>query len=174
MTEIPAKPAPSEVLIKVHAAGITKNWLTWQPTLQTKTGEKRHHAIPSHEFSGTVAALGAGVTGILVGQDVFGMNDWYADIRDGGHIPPPEWIAPKPARLTHAEAASVPISALTAQQGLFDRAKLQPGEQGHCPADREAEVGVFAIQLARRRGRGSSPPPPPTIANSCCNWEPGG
>jgi len=63
----------------------------------------------------------------------------------------PDWIAPKPQRLSHAEAASVPIGALTAWQGLFDRAKLQRGERLLVHGGAGA-VGVFAIQLAHWHG----------------------
>src|SRR5207247_4181391 len=64
---------------------------------------------------------------------------------------PPAAIASKPARLTHVEAASVPIDALTAWQGLFDRTQLQAGERVLIHGGAGA-VGVFAIQLACRRG----------------------
>jgi hypothetical protein len=71
------QPQRGEVLIRVHAVGVTDTELLWQPTTHTKSGENRHHAIPGHEFSGAIAAVGVGADGI-VGQEVFGMNDWYA------------------------------------------------------------------------------------------------
>jgi NADPH:quinone reductase-like Zn-dependent oxidoreductase len=70
-------PQRGEVLIRVHAVGVTGTELLWQPTTHTKSGENRRHAIPGHEFSGAIAAVGVGADGI-VGQEVFGMNDWYA------------------------------------------------------------------------------------------------
>ncbi|MCU1293400.1 MAG: Alcohol dehydrogenase, zinc-binding domain protein, partial [Bryobacterales bacterium] len=63
----------------------------------------------------------------------------------------PGWIAPKPERLDYAEAASVPIGALTASQGLFERAKIQAGERVLVHGGAGA-VGVFAIQLAHYCG----------------------
>ena len=115
-------PQRGEVLIRVHAVGVTGTELLWQPTTHTKSGENRRHAIPGHEFSGAIAAVGVGADGI-VGQEVFGMNDWYAQGATAEFCcAPPSAIAPKPARLTHVEAASVPIDALTAWQGLFERA----------------------------------------------------
>jgi NADPH:quinone reductase-like Zn-dependent oxidoreductase len=66
-------------------------------------------------------------------------------------IAQPNSVAPKPRRLTHVEAASVPIGALTAWQGLFDRARLRPGEHVLVHGGAGA-VGIFAIQLARFRG----------------------
>jgi NADPH:quinone reductase-like Zn-dependent oxidoreductase len=99
-----------------------------------------------------VAAVGAGVSGIEVGQEVFGMNDWFADGATAEFcVTRPEWIAPKPARLSFAEAAATPIGALTAWQGLFDRAKLRRGETVLIHGA-SGGVGVFAVQLARRHG----------------------
>jgi NADPH:quinone reductase-like Zn-dependent oxidoreductase len=145
------QPGRGEVLIRVHAVGVTHTELLWQPTTQTKSGENRHRAIPGHEFSGTIAALGAGAEGVL-GEEVFGTNDWYAQGATAEYCCAlPSAIAPKPARLSHVEAASIPIDALTAWQGLFDRARLQAGERVliHGGA---GTVGVLAIQLARPRG----------------------
>jgi NADPH:quinone reductase-like Zn-dependent oxidoreductase len=145
------EPQRDEVLIRVHAVGVTHTELLWQPTTHTKSGENRRHAIPGHEFSGAIAAVGVGADG-SVGQEVFGMNDWYAQGATAESCcAPPSAIAPKPARLTHVEAASVPIDALTAWQGLFERAQLQPGERVLIHGGAGA-VGVFAIQLARWRG----------------------
>src|SRR5262245_4152283 len=80
------------------------------------------------------------------------MNDWYAQGATAEFCcAPPSAIAHKPARLTHVEAASVPIDALTAWQGLFERAHLQAGERLLIHGGAGA-VGVFAIQLACRRG----------------------
>jgi NADPH:quinone reductase-like Zn-dependent oxidoreductase len=80
------------------------------------------------------------------------MNDWYSEGALAEYCVAPFFaLAPKPPQLTYEEAASVPISALTAWQGLFDHAGLQPGERVliHGGA---GSVGVFAIQLARMRG----------------------
>src|SRR5262249_43402400 len=109
----------------------------WHPTSHTKSGEPRIGAVPSHEFSG---------------EAVFGMNDWYADGALAEFcVTRPEWIAPKPRTLSHIEAATVPISALTAWQGVFDPAKIRAGERllVHGGA---GSVGAFVVQLARRAG----------------------
>ena len=80
------------------------------------------------------------------------MNDWFADGATAEYcLTLPGSIAAKPKSLTHIEAASVPISALTAWQGLFDRAKLQAGERVLVHGGAGA-VGIFAVQLARSRG----------------------
>lgn len=144
--------APGEVLVEVHAAGVIHTELGWYPTTHTKTGEPRTGAVPGHEFSGVVAAVGDGVTGIDVGQEIYGMNDWFADGATAEYcVTLPGSIAAKPKSLTHAEAFSVPISALTAWQGLFDRAKLQAGERVLVHGGAGA-VGIFIVQLARSRG----------------------
>jgi NADPH:quinone reductase-like Zn-dependent oxidoreductase len=145
-------PKSGELLIRVHAAGITPTELLWYPTTHTKSGEKRTGAIPGHEFSGVVAALGEGVTGVTVGDEIFGMNDWFAEGATADYcLTRPDWVAPKPVSLTHVEAATLPISALTAWQGLFDRAQLRQGERVLIHGGAGA-VGLFAIQLAHKIG----------------------
>lgn len=146
------QPKDGEVLIRVRAAGVIATELGWSPTTQKRDGTPRNGAVPSHEFSGTVAAFGNGVTDVEVGQAIYGMNDWYAEGALAEFcITRPENIALKPASLNWEEAASVPISALTAWQGLFDRAKIQPGEclLVHGGA---GSVGIFVVQLAHAQG----------------------
>ncbi|HXC97180.1 MAG TPA: NADP-dependent oxidoreductase [Edaphobacter sp.] len=149
-----AQPVPgkADVLVRVHAAGIIPTELEWQPTIQTKSGAKRSNAIPSHEFSGVIAAKGEEVTAFTVGQAVYGFNDWYADGALAELcLTQPSSIATKPSTLTDEEAASVPISALTAWQALFVHAKLQPSQRILIHGASGA-VGTFAVQLARRQG----------------------
>jgi NADPH:quinone reductase-like Zn-dependent oxidoreductase len=146
------QPGRGELLIRVYAAGVTSKELQWYPTTHDKNGERRRRAIPGHEFSGVVAAVGAAVTGVAIGQEVYGMNDWFAEGATAQFcITQPSSVARKPTKLTHIEAASVPICALTAWQGLLDRAKLQAGERVLVHGGAGA-VGMFAIQLARIHG----------------------
>jgi NADPH:quinone reductase-like Zn-dependent oxidoreductase len=146
------RPGPGELLIRVCAAGVTPTELLWYPTSHTKTGDKRAGAVPGHEFSGVIADVGADIGSLEIGQEVFGMNDWFADGAMAEYcITQFPSVAPKPPRLTHVEAASVPIGALTAWQGLFDRARLQAGERVLVHGGAGA-VGAFAVQLARFRG----------------------
>ncbi len=146
------RPQRGEILVRVHAVGVTPTEVAWVPTFQTKDGGRRSHAIPGHEFSGVVAGVGDGVAGFAIGQAVYGMNDWYADGAMAEYcITEPSSIAVKPPRLTHAEAATVPIGALTAWQGLFDRAGVQAGEHVLVHGGAGA-VGLYAVQLARWRG----------------------
>jgi NADPH:quinone reductase-like Zn-dependent oxidoreductase len=145
-------PGPGQLLIEVWAAGIIPTEVHWQPTWQTAAGEKRVNVVPGHEFSGVVAATGSGVEDLKAGDEVFGMNDWYSNGAIAEYcLAKPADIDAKPAHLTHLEAASVPISALTAWQGLFQHAKLQAGETllVHGAA---GSVGAFAVELAKTRG----------------------
>jgi NADPH:quinone reductase-like Zn-dependent oxidoreductase len=146
------RPGPGELLIRVAAAGVILTELSWYPTLHRPSGEARTAAVPAHEFSGVVAAVGQDVGDLAVGHEVFGMNDWYCDGALAEYCVAPYFaLAAKPPRLTHAEAASVPISALTAWQGLFDRAKVRHGERVLIHGGAGA-VGSYAVQLARIRG----------------------
>ena len=151
--EIPQpRPGRGELLVRVYAAGVTSKELLWYPTTHNTNGEPRRRAVPGHEFSGVVAAAGKDVTGIAIGQEIYGMNDWFADGATAEFcLTQPSSVAPKPVNLTHAEAASVPIAALTAWQGLLDRAKLRAGERVLVHGGAGA-VGMFAIQLARLHG----------------------
>jgi NADPH:quinone reductase-like Zn-dependent oxidoreductase len=145
-------PGKTDVLIRVHAAGIIPTELAWEPTTQTKTGGKRTNAIPSHEFSGVIEAKGDAVNDFKIGQAVYGMNDWYVDGALAEFcLTQPSSIAAKPSTLTDEEAATVPISALTAWQALFDHAKLQPNERILIHGG-SGGVGTFAVQLAHRHG----------------------
>jgi len=148
---VPA-PRDGEVLIRVHAAGVTPTELLWSPTTQNKDGSPRNRAIPGHEFSGVVAALGKDIKDFSIGDEVFGMNDWFVDGATADYCTAPATsLAHKPKCLTHAEAAAVPIGALTAWQGLNDHAKLQAWERILVHGGAGA-VGTFCIQLARHRG----------------------
>ena len=148
---VPA-PRDGEVLIRVHAAGVTPTELLWSPTTQNKDGSPRNRAIPGHEFSGVVAALGKDIKDFSIGDEVFGMNDWFVDGATADYCTAPATsLAHKPKCLTHAEAAAVPIGALTAWQGLNNHAKLQAWERILVHGGAGA-VGTFCIQLARHRG----------------------
>jgi NADPH:quinone reductase-like Zn-dependent oxidoreductase len=136
-------PGPGELLIRVYAAGVTPTERIWYPTSHQKSGEPRTGAIPGHEFGGVVETTG---------DAVFGMNDWFSDGATAEFcIAPASAVAPKPPRLSYEEAASAPIGALTAWQGLFERAKLRAGERVLVHGGAGA-VGIFAVQLARLHG----------------------
>jgi len=146
------RPGRGELLIRVHAAGVTPTEVHWYPTTHQIDGSARTGAIVGHEFSGTVEAVGADVDTGKIGAEVFGMNDWFADGATADYcLTTATAVVEKPSRLSHVDAASVPIGSLTAWQGLFDRAKLLGGERVLVHGGSGA-VGVFAIQFARRTG----------------------
>jgi NADPH:quinone reductase-like Zn-dependent oxidoreductase len=145
-------PGPDEVLVQVCAAGVTPTELRWSPTLQNRDGSPRRHAIPGHEFSGTIAELGSGVREFSPGDAVFGMNDWFIDGATAEFcLAAASSIVRKPRGLSFEQAAAVPIGALTAWQGLVDRAHLRAGERllVHGAA---GAVGLFAVQFGAQLG----------------------
>lgn len=146
-------PGPGEVLIRVHATAVTPTEFSWYPTWKTKTGDARPlPIILGHEFSGVVSGLGPGVSDLSEGAEVYGLNDWFRDGADAEYcIAAAADLAHKPQSIDHVQAAVVPISALTAWQGLFDRATLTSGQSVLIHGAAGA-VGCFAIQLAHFRG----------------------
>jgi NADPH:quinone reductase-like Zn-dependent oxidoreductase len=141
-----------EILVHVHAAAVTPTELLWYPTTHTKSGTARTRAVPGHEFSGAITEIGKDVQDFEVGDEVYGMNDWFADGATAEFcITLPQNIARKPATLSHEAAASVPIGALTSWQGLIGRARLERGERVLIHGGAGA-VGLYAVQLAHIRG----------------------
>jgi NADPH:quinone reductase-like Zn-dependent oxidoreductase len=141
-------PGLGEVLVRVYATGVIANELKWDVTYQTKAGSPRTLPIPGRDLSGVVEAVGPGVTTLVTGSPVYAMLDYGYDGAEAEYtIALPNELAPKPGALDHVQAASVPLSALTAWQALFDRASLVAGQTVliHGAA---GGVGVFAVQLA--------------------------
>jgi NADPH:quinone reductase-like Zn-dependent oxidoreductase len=144
--------AENDVIVRVHAAGFTPGELDWPGTWIDRAGHDRTSPVPGHDLSGVVTELGYGTTGLTVGQRVFGLADWT---RDGSLA---EYtavearnLAPLPADIDYTVAAAVPISGLTAWQGLFDHAHLQTGQTVLIHGAAGA-VGSLAVQLARELG----------------------
>ncbi|GAB1509688.1 NADP-dependent oxidoreductase [Actinophytocola sp. KF-1] len=153
LTDVPyPHAAENDVIVRVHAAGCTPGELDWPATWTDRAGRDRTPSIPGHELSGTVVELGYGTTGLSVGQRVFGMADWA---RDGSLA---EYtavearnLAPLAADIDHTVAAALPISGLTAWQGLFDHGRLTTGQTVLIHGAAGA-VGALAVQLARDVG----------------------
>src|ERR1044071_6901066 len=130
LTERPEPQAAiNDVVVHVHASGFVGTELTWPSTWTDRRNRDRTPSIPGHELAGVVTALGYGTTGLSVGQRVFGLADWY---RDGTLA---EYLAvearnlvPLPADVDFTVGASLPISGLTAWQGLFQHGRLQAGQ----------------------------------------------
>ncbi|CAL9341848.1 NADP-dependent oxidoreductase [Streptomyces sp. NPDC003781] len=153
LTELPyPHAAENDVVVRVHAAGFTRGELDWPGTWTDRAGRDRTPSVPGHELSGVVEELGYGTTGLTVGQRVFGMADWtrngtlaeYTAVEARN-------LAPLPADVDHTVAAALPISGLTAWQGLFDHGRLTTGQTVviHGAA---GSVGSLAVQLAREAG----------------------
>ena len=153
LTDLPyPHAAENDVIVRVHAAGFTPGELDWPATWTDRTGRDRTPSVPGHELSGVVAELGYGTTGLTVGQRVFGLTDWA---RNGSLA---EYtavearnLAPLAADIDHTTAAALPISGLTAWQGLFVHAGLTTGQTVLIHGAGGA-VGSIAVQLAREVG----------------------
>jgi NADPH:quinone reductase-like Zn-dependent oxidoreductase len=144
---VPA-PRPGEVLMAVRAAAITFAELTWDLSWTTHDGQDRTPVIPSHEVSGTVAELGEAVSGWTVGDEVYGLIQFDRDGAAAEYVAVPAAdLAARPGSVSHPEAATLPLAALTAWQALVGHAAVEPGERVlvHGGA---GGVGVYAVQLA--------------------------
>src|SRR5829696_8970817 len=114
--------APGDVLIRVHASGVTPSELDWPSTWLHHDGTPRTPPIvPGHEVAGVVEAVGRDAAGLAAGAEVYGLLDFRRDGADAESVAVRvAELAPKPATITFIEAAAVPLSALTAWQALFD------------------------------------------------------
>jgi len=145
------RPALGDVLVKVHACGITPTELSW-PIWADRAGHKRDALIPAQEFSGVVAAVGYGTAGVAVGDEVYGLIMAYWDGAAAEYIAvEARDVAPKPASLDHVHAAALPQVGLTSWQALFDHGHLASGQTVVIHGAGGA-VGTAAVQLARSAG----------------------
>ncbi|MFF5497650.1 NADP-dependent oxidoreductase [Streptomyces aquilus] len=153
LTDIPyPHAAENDVIVRVHAAGFTPGELDWPATWTDRAGRDRTPSVPGHELSGVVVELGYGTTGLSVGQRVFGLTDWTRDGTLAEYTAvEARNLAPLPADIDHTAAAALPISGLTAWQGLFAHGRLTTGQTVlvHGAA---GGVGSIAVQLAREAG----------------------
>src|SRR3954463_5593902 len=116
------RPGPGEVLVRVHAAAITRDELQWPVD--------RLPAIPSYELAGGVEEAGPRVAGVAPGAEVFALTPFDRDgVAADFAIVPAEVLAARPRSLSRAESAAVPLPTLTAWQGLFDHGRLAAGER---------------------------------------------
>jgi NADPH:quinone reductase-like Zn-dependent oxidoreductase len=129
------KPGDGEVLVRVHAAAITRDELEWPAD--------RLPAIPSYELSGVVVETGEEVFA-LTPFDRDGVAAEYAAV-------PAAVLATKPRSLSHVEAAAVPMGGLSSWQALFDHGHLARGERV-LVTGASGGVGHLAVQVARSAG----------------------
>src|SRR5204863_6436530 len=121
--------AINDVVVQVHASGFVPTELMWPSTWTDRLGLDRTPSIPGHELAGVVTALGYGTTGVSVGQRVFGLTDWYRDgtLAEYAAVEARN-LAPLPGDVDFTVGASLPISGLTAWQGLFEHGRLRAGQ----------------------------------------------
>lgn len=149
------RPAPSpeagEVLVRIEAAGINPVDGAVRGGHYPLLGEPPF--ILGWDVSGTVEALGSGLSGLKVGDAVFGMSRFpkqaaaYAELA----TVPADELAPKPEGIDHAQAAALPLAGLTAWQGLVRHGRLEPGQRVLIHAG-AGGVGHLAVQIAKARG----------------------
>ena len=144
------QPEADGVLVQVHAAGVGP-WDGWIRGGKSVLPQPLPLTLGS-DLSGVVEAVGPRVTGFAPGDEVFGVSSprfigAYAEQAAA----PATMLARKPRRLTHVDAASVPVVAVTALQLLFDHARVAPGERVLI-LGAAGSVGAYAVQLARSAG----------------------
>ncbi|WP_405661479.1 NADP-dependent oxidoreductase [Streptomyces sp. RK9] len=145
------EPGITEILVKVHAAGV--NPVDWKTRAAGEFGTWGDTPILGYDVSGTVEAVGPGVTLFAPGDEVFGMPRFPEQA--GGYaeyvVAPARRFARKPAAIDHVEAAALPLAALTAWQGLIETAELRAGQRVliHAAA---GGVGHLAVQIAKAQG----------------------
>src|SRR6188474_1134877 len=146
------EPAINDVVVQIHASGFVSTELEWPSTWTDRLGRDRTPSIPGHELAGVVTALGYGTTGLSVGQRVFGLADWYRDGTLAEYVAiEARNLAPLPGDVDFTVGASLPISGLTAWQGLFQHGRLQAGQRVLVHGA-SGIVGSMAVQLAREAG----------------------
>jgi NADPH:quinone reductase-like Zn-dependent oxidoreductase len=144
--------AINDVVVQVHAAGFVNTELEWPSTWADRTFRDRTPSILGHELAGVVTALGYGTTGLSIGQRVFGLSDWHRDGTLAEYVAmEARNLAPLPGDVDFTVGASLPISGLTAWQGLFQHGRLRAGQTvlAHGAA---GAVGSMVVQLAREAG----------------------
>lgn len=146
------QPSINDVVVQVCASGFVGTELGWPSTWTDRLDRDRTPSIPGHELAGVVTALGYGTTGLSVGQRVFGLTDWYRDgtLAEYAAVEARN-LAPLPDDVDFTVGASVPISGLTAWQGLIVHGRLRAGQRviAHGAA---GAVGSMVTQLAREFG----------------------
>ena len=144
--------AINDVVVQVYASGFVGTELGWPSTWTDRLERDRRPSIPGHELAGVVTALGYGTTGLSAGQRVFGLTDWYRDgtLAEYAAVEARN-LAPLPGDVDFTMGASLPISGLTAWQGLFMHGRLRAGQSviAHGAA---GAVGSMVTQLAREIG----------------------
>jgi len=147
-------PGPDDVLLRVRAAGLhIGDWhiMTGQPYLMRVMGfgfRRPKARVRGMDVAGTVEAVGAGVTSLRPGDDVFGTCDGAFAEHATARV---TTLASKPPTLTFEQAAAVPTSACTALQALRDAGRVTAGQRVLI-IGASGGVGLFAVQIAKAFG----------------------
>jgi NADPH:quinone reductase-like Zn-dependent oxidoreductase len=130
LEERPEPPAANnDVIVEIHASGFVPTEMEWPSTWTDRADRDRTPSIPGHEMAGVVTTLGYGTAGLSVGQRVFGLADWHRDGTLAEYVAiEARNLAPLPGDVDFTVGASLPISGLTAWQGLFEHGRLQTGQ----------------------------------------------
>src|SRR5436309_13582836 len=143
------EPQEGEVLVRVYAAGVNPvDWKLragWMKNFWPST----FPYVPGADLAGVVEKVGSGVTSFQAGQEVFGRSSQGSYTEYG--IAPANTLALKPKSLSFDEAATIPVGATTAWQGLFDHGNLQSGQRVLILGG-AGGVGLFAVQFAHWKG----------------------
>src|SRR6187431_3153641 len=156
--------AINDVVVRIHASGFVPTEMAWPSTWTDRLDRDRTPAIPGHELAGVVTAVGYGTTGLSVGQRVFGLTDWSRDGTLAEYTAvEARNLAPLPGDVDFTVGASLPISGLTAWQGLFEHGRLQAGQSvlvhgaagavGSMATHLAGEAGAHVIGTGRATGR---------------------
>ena len=144
------EPGRGEVVVRVKAAGIGP----WDALIRSGKSvlPQPLPLILGSDLSGEVDSVGGGVNELQVGDEVFGVtNERFTGAYTEYAVAKAAMLAPKPKRLNHTHAASVPVVAVTAWQMVFDLAQLSSG-QAVLVHGGAGNVGGYAVQLAKRAG----------------------
>ncbi|MGO4590422.1 NADP-dependent oxidoreductase [Paenarthrobacter sp. 2TAF44] len=150
------RPEPSasinDVIVEIHASGFVPTEIQWPSTWTDRAGRDRTPSVIGHEVAGVVTSLGYGTTGLTVSQRVFGLADWHRDGTLAEYVAmEARNLAPLPGDVAFTVGASLPISGLTAWQGLFIHGRIQSG-QSLLVHGAAGAVGTMVTQLAREAG----------------------
>src|SRR6267154_191805 len=146
------QPAINDVVVQIYASRFVPTEMEWPSTWTDRANRDRTPSIPGHELAGVVTSLGYGTTGVSVRQRVLGLADWHRDGTLAEYVAiEARNLAPLPGDVDFTVGASLPISGLTAWQGLFQLGHLQAGQSvlAHGAA---GAVGSMVTQLAREAG----------------------
>lgn len=141
-----------DVIVEVRAASYTPGELAWPSTWIDRSSHDRTPPIPCHEVSGGRAIIGSGACGFQVGDEVYGLTDWYRDGAAAELVAVEALnLALRPQSVDDVASSTLPVAGLTAWQALFRHGRLEPG-QTVLVIGAGGGVGSLAVQMAHHPG----------------------